>query len=69
MERRRFGTTNREVAVIGQGTWYDESDDRAAAIAALRLGLDLGMTHIDTAEMLSVLGDRVTGRSARRCSG
>jgi aryl-alcohol dehydrogenase-like predicted oxidoreductase len=51
MERRRFGTTNREVSAIGQGTWYDESNDNAAAIAALRLGLELGMTHIDTAEM------------------
>jgi len=28
-----------------------ERDDRAAAIAALRAGLDAGMTHIDTAEM------------------
>ena len=51
MERRRFGPTNREVSVFGQGTWYNESDDRASAIAALRRGLDLGMTHIDTAEM------------------
>src|SRR6266851_7876105 len=51
MERRRFGSTDRQVAVIGQGTWYNESDDRPSAIAALRRGLDLGMTHIDTAEM------------------
>src|SRR5213082_3350415 len=51
MERRRFGATKREVPVIGQGTWYGESDDRASAVAALRCGLDLGMTHIDTAEM------------------
>ena len=51
MERHRFGPTRREVAVIGQGTWYIEDDDRASAVAALRLGLDLGMTHIDTAEM------------------
>jgi diketogulonate reductase-like aldo/keto reductase len=42
---------NREVEVVGQGTWYDKSDDRASAVAALRCGLDLGMTHIDTAEM------------------
>lgn len=28
-----------------------EQDDRAGAIAALRRGIDLGMTHIDTAEM------------------
>jgi diketogulonate reductase-like aldo/keto reductase len=51
MERRHFGPTNRQVPVIGQGTWYDESTDRATAVAALRLGLDLGMTHVDTAEM------------------
>jgi diketogulonate reductase-like aldo/keto reductase len=51
MERRRFGSTNREVPVIGQGTWYIESADRASALAAVRRGLDLGMTHIDTAEM------------------
>ncbi len=51
MERRWFGSTNREVAVIGQGTWYDKTDDRASAVAALRRGLDVGMTHIDTAEM------------------
>jgi len=51
MERRQFGPTGREVPVIGQGTWYSEDDDRASAIAALRRGLDLGMTHIDTAEM------------------
>jgi diketogulonate reductase-like aldo/keto reductase len=41
----------RAVPVIGQGTWYDENDDRALAVAALRRGLDLGVTHIDTAEM------------------
>jgi diketogulonate reductase-like aldo/keto reductase len=51
MEQRPFGFTKREVAVIGQGSWYLEGGDRATAIAALRQGLDLGMTHIDTAEM------------------
>src|SRR5436853_1612581 len=51
MERRQFGPTGRDVPVIGQGTWYGDADDRAAAVAALRAGLDLGMTHIDTAEM------------------
>ena len=30
MERRPFGPTKREVAVIGQGTWYIDNDDRAA---------------------------------------
>ena len=41
------------VPALGQGTWQMGSDRaaRAAEIAALRLGLDLGMTLIDTAEM------------------
>src|SRR5438477_12503436 len=51
MELRQFGSTKREVAVIGQGTWYNDGDDRTSAVAALRSGLDLGMAHIDTAEM------------------
>jgi diketogulonate reductase-like aldo/keto reductase len=51
MEQRMFGPTKRQIPVIGQGTWYNESDDRAAAVASLRRGLDLGLTHIDTAEM------------------
>src|SRR4051794_19701449 len=51
MERRWFGPTKREISVIGQGTWYGKTDDRASAVAALRRGLDLGMAHIDTAEM------------------
>jgi diketogulonate reductase-like aldo/keto reductase len=66
MELRGFGTTKRRVPVIGQGTWYIDSGDRAAAIAALRLGLDLGMTHIDTAEMYGdaekIVGQAVAGR-------
>src|SRR5271166_46676 len=66
MERRRFGSTKREIAVIGQGTWYIEHG--AAAIAALRCGLDLGMTHIDTAEMYGsgaaeeVVAEAIAGR-------
>lgn len=48
MERRPFGWTGFEVPVIGQGTWFIDEEDRSMAIAALRRGLDLGMTHIDT---------------------
>jgi diketogulonate reductase-like aldo/keto reductase len=51
MELRVFGCTKRRVPVIGQGTWYGDDDDRDAAIAALRHGIALGMTHVDTAEM------------------
>lgn len=51
MNLRAFGSTGRRVASIGQGTWYLERARKAEAIKALRLGLDLGLTHIDTAEM------------------
>jgi len=50
MDRRPFGSAALDVGVIGQGTWNMERD-RRPAVAALRRGLDLGMTHIDTAEM------------------
>jgi aryl-alcohol dehydrogenase-like predicted oxidoreductase len=64
MERRPFGSTKREVAVIGQGTWNIEQADSKAAIAALRLGLDLGMTHIDTAEMYgSGAAEKLAGKA------
>ena len=41
------------VPVIGQGTWHMGESRRTerAEVAALRLGLELGLTHIDTAEM------------------
>ncbi|HEY0714536.1 MAG TPA: aldo/keto reductase [Polyangia bacterium] len=51
MEFRRFGNTQRKVSVIGQGTWNLERADRREAIAALKRGLELGMNHIDTAEI------------------
>ena len=41
------------VPALGQGTWHMGEDRRRAAdeAAALRLGIELGMTLIDTAEM------------------
>ena len=51
MTTQPFGPDGRQVPVLGQGTWNMERDDRAAAVAALRAGIDAGMTHIDTAEM------------------
>lgn len=51
MQKRQFGSTAREVAVIGQGTWFIEQGEPSATVAALRRGLDLGMTHIDSAEL------------------
>jgi diketogulonate reductase-like aldo/keto reductase len=51
MQKRKFGGTNKTVAIIGQGTWQIEHGDQKATIQAMQKGLDLGMTHIDTAEM------------------
>src|SRR5258708_34676451 len=51
MRQRKFGSNGPQVSVIGQGTWYIDSGDRRSAVAALRRGIDLGMIHIDTAEM------------------
>ncbi len=53
MLKREFGWTGVKVPVVGQGTWMIEGSREVEqrAIEALRLGLDLGMTHIDTAEM------------------
>ncbi len=66
MKSRKFGNTKREVSVIGQGTWYIDQGNRKTAVAALRRGLDLGMTHIDTAEMYGdaelVIADAIEGR-------
>jgi diketogulonate reductase-like aldo/keto reductase len=51
MTRRPFGATGVKVPIIGQGTWNMERGDRRNVVAALRAGLDAGMTHVDTAEM------------------
>lgn len=58
------------VPALGQGTWYmgENRNERAAEVTALRHGLDLGMTLIDTAEMYGdggaekVVGEAVAGR-------
>jgi diketogulonate reductase-like aldo/keto reductase len=68
MERRSFGALGRDVSVVGQGTWLLDAGDRAAAVAALRLGLDRGMTHIDSAEQYGmgvveeIVREAITGR-------
>jgi diketogulonate reductase-like aldo/keto reductase len=46
-----MNTSKLPVPLIGQGTWKMESDDHAEAIRALRRGIELGLTHIDTAEL------------------
>jgi len=61
-----FGPTGRDVSIIGQGTWQIDNADRTQTVAALRRGLDLGMSHIDTAEMYGdaelVVAEAINGR-------
>ena len=62
--------TGRQVAALGQGTWNigEDATQRSAEVAALKLGIDLGMTLIDTAEMYAeggaeqVVGEAIRGR-------
>ncbi|MBV9027970.1 MAG: aldo/keto reductase [Candidatus Eremiobacteraeota bacterium] len=69
MKLRAFGTTGVELPIIGQGTWdMPESGARAReARDAIRRGVDLGMTHLDTAEMYGagrveeLLGEAIFG--------
>ena len=46
-----FGPLRRDVPVIGHGTWQIQNDDRRAAVAAIRRAVELGATHVDTAEL------------------
>ena len=66
MKHKKFGTTGHDVSIVGQGTWYLDRGDRKQAVAALRRGIDLGMTHIDTAEMYGdaelVIAEAIAGR-------
>ena len=58
------------VAALGQGTWHmgERGSDRREEAAALRLGLDLGLSLIDTAEMYAeggaeeVVAEAIAGR-------
>ncbi len=59
-----------QVPALGQGSWHmgERGGDRRAEAAALRLGLDLGMTLVDTAEMYAeggaeeVVAEAIAGR-------
>jgi len=68
--RTTYLPSGETVPVLGQGAWHMAEDPRRRAdeIAALRLGLDLGMTLIDTAEMYAdgaaeeLVGEAIAGR-------
>jgi diketogulonate reductase-like aldo/keto reductase len=61
------------IPALGQGTWRIGENKRAHKdeVAALRLGIDLGMTLVDTAEMYGdgdaekVVGDAIEGQRDR----
>ena len=68
--------TARRVPAYGQGTWHMGENRRRAAeeVASLRLGIELGITLIDTAEMYGsggaeeIVAEAVQGRTATSCS-
>lgn len=66
--KQSFGPNGTAIPAIGQGTWNIELADRRDAVAALRRGLDLGLTHVDTAEMYGsgrseeIIGEAIAGR-------
>src|SRR3981189_774440 len=66
VRQQQFGLNGVQVPVIGQGTWYIDHGDRKRAVAVLRRGIDLGMTHIDTAEIYGddglVAADAIAGQ-------
>jgi diketogulonate reductase-like aldo/keto reductase len=66
LRQQEFGSAGPQVPVIGQGTWYIDRGDLRSAVDALRRGIDLGMTHIDTAEMYGdaelVIAEAIAGR-------
>ncbi len=65
---RPFGPTGRDVPAIGQGTWNTPTRGAAAdeAKRALRRGVELGMVHVDTAEMYGDgASERLAGEAIR----
>jgi diketogulonate reductase-like aldo/keto reductase len=62
MRTHEFGPTGRKVPIIGQGTWQMKKN----GFDALCAGLELSMTHIDTAEMYTGSEELVAEAIRRR---
>ncbi len=72
MEYRLLGKTDEKIPIIGMGTWamgnQASGQERSMELEALRRGIDLGMTLIDTAEMYGygkserLVAEAITGR-------
>lgn len=71
MQLRQLGSSGSAVPTLGIGTWNMERDDRRGAIAAIRRAIELGMTHVDTAEMYgrgkveTMVGEAIAGQRDR----
>lgn len=69
MQRKPFGPVRAGIAIIGQGTWDipESGPRRGEAIRALQRGIEIGLTHIDTAEMYGdgraeeIVGEAIAG--------
>lgn len=62
--------SGREIPLLGQGTWRmgERASQKQAEIAALKLGIDLGMTLIDTAEMYGEGGaEKIVAEAIASC--
>ncbi len=71
MSRIEMTRSGAQMPLLGQGTWKMGSDPRRrrAEVEALRLGIDLGMTLIDTAELYdeaeTVVAEAIDGQRDR----
>jgi diketogulonate reductase-like aldo/keto reductase len=70
LEKRQLGRTGEKIPVIGMGTWEigdaQIGEGSALEIQALRKGIELGMTLIDTAEIYAYGGaERLVGEAVK----
>jgi diketogulonate reductase-like aldo/keto reductase len=67
MQMRMLGAAGPAVARFGIGTWNMERDDRKAAVEAIQRAIELGMVHVDTAELYgsgkveTMVGEAIAG--------
>ncbi|MEM4281490.1 MAG: aldo/keto reductase [Candidatus Caldarchaeum sp.] len=72
MEKKPLGKTGEAVAAIGLGTWnmggsdYPDYRDDDRYVEAIRYAVELGMNHIDTAEMYAAgHAEELVGRAVK----
>jgi aryl-alcohol dehydrogenase-like predicted oxidoreductase len=70
MEHRRLGDTDLEITAIGFGSWeaggahWGANASEDGVIAAIRAGIDAGMTWVDTAEVYGQgVSEQIVGRA------